>query len=377
MAMQRVAPKSSSCAPQSSVRPNSVNLRAQALGAFLDKLDEPERAGGADKRRGFLRWPFRREALEVVLNHPGGTDVVIKAACRNLSCGGISVLHNSFVHPGSQCVVRLPKPNGSIVSVSGVVKRCIHRAGVVHEVGIAFGAAISARDFVAEDPFSISYALEKVNPAELTGSALIADPSQTGRGIMRHYLRETGLVMEDVASAAAAPALATGRDVVIAATELPDASIADFAQSIRSAGFAGALIVIAPDTSVVTRLRVLAAKPTIVLAQPLSQVHVLRALAEVLIVGRGRADSSGSNLDRAKADLAHASDELRTAAVSGSCIHCSRSLRHIGDIADASGWPAISKLARKLTTELQASNAVEPLAPAIQSLVQACVIQAA
>lgn len=377
MGIQRVASKSSASAPHSSVRPNSVNLRAQALGVFLDKLDEPERAGASDKRRGFLRWPFRRETLELVLNHPGGTDVLVKVACRNLSCGGISVLHNSFVHPGSQCVVKLPRPNGAVVSVSGVVKRCIHRAGVVHEVGIAFDTAISARDFVAEDPFSISYALEKVNPADLAGSALIVDPSQTGRGIMRHYLRETGVVIEDVASAAAAPALAAGRDVVIATMELPDTSTADFAQSIRSAGFAGALIVIAPDTSIVTRLRVLAAKPTIVLAQPLSQVQVLRALAEILIMGRGRSDGSMANLDRAKADLAHASDELRTAAVSGSCIHCGRSLRRIGDIADASGWPAISKLARKLATELQASNAVEPLAPAIQALVQACVIQAA
>ena len=54
-------------------RPNSVNLRAPALDSLLDKFDTPQRKStGSIVNRSFVRWPFRRESVEVKVVHPGG-----------------------------------------------------------------------------------------------------------------------------------------------------------------------------------------------------------------------------------------------------------------------------------------------------------------
>jgi len=376
LTMQRIQTKTNGSLPQSSARPNTVNLRGPALAMFLDKLDDPEKAVGVSKRRGFSRRPFRREAVEVVLVHPGGTDMLVKVACRNLSTGGISVLHNSFVHPGSQCVTRLPKPDGTVISVPGAVKRCIHRAGVIHEVGIAFSRPINAKEFAAADPFTTYFSREAVNPMDLRGTLLVVEPSQTTRGIIRHYLRDTGLIIEEVTTAAWATVIACSCDIVLANGDLPDAQPADFARAIRDAGFGGGLVFTAADTSATTRMRIMPARPTVVLAEPLSQLQMLRAFAEVLLDGRSRADGATS-VARVKSDLGVACEGLRKAMASGSCIHCGRALKRIGDLSERAGWSSVLKMARQLSSELQAKPAVDVHTANLDALVHASLMQAA
>src|SRR5262245_25079873 len=116
--------------PKLNERPNTLGLQPRSLDALLDHLDDPEDPK-AVARREFVRWPFRRTTIHISIFHPGGSMVSLKLACRNLSRGGLALLHNAYVHPGSPCRVELPTLSGVFDRVEGVIQRCAHRRGTL------------------------------------------------------------------------------------------------------------------------------------------------------------------------------------------------------------------------------------------------------
>jgi len=216
-------------------RPNTIGLEAPKLDLLLNHLDAPEVEQPAKAKRHFARWPFRRIALNITIIHPGGSQVSLKLACRNLSCGGVGVLHTSFLHAGSKCIVELPSETGSVDRIEGVVSRCMHRRGTLHEIGIRFTRGIDLSRYVRRDADYVP-ALEKVDATKLVGSILCIDPSDADVELVRAVLGETQLSLRQVRTATEAIAEDTRSfSLIICERQLPDMHGLNLVQKLRAA----------------------------------------------------------------------------------------------------------------------------------------------
>lgn len=129
---------SSSAGLAAAGRSNTLGLSRLALDHLHATLDAFDAKIERDDARAYARVPVRAGAIGVCLEHPGGTRVELQMAGRNLSRGGISLLHSGFVHAGTKCVVRLPLVASRVGTFRGEVVRCTHRGGLLHEIGIRF-----------------------------------------------------------------------------------------------------------------------------------------------------------------------------------------------------------------------------------------------
>ena len=268
-------------------RQNTIGLDDRRLADLLDKLDAGE-AAPAPARRTHTRHHFRRTALRVALLRPDGTPLPLIVACRNLSRGGISILHNAFIHPGTRCLVMIPAITGGQVPVQASVVRCTHCQGLVHEVGLQFADPLDLHHFLQLDPLSDWLTLERVNAPDLTGSLLCVAADDADARIIRHFLRGTRLAVSTVSTAAHAIA-APPADLVITDESLPDASAADLISALRARGHAGPVLVTAPAHELARRDELSAVPASAFLAKPLDQQLLLRAIAELLPAPAARA----------------------------------------------------------------------------------------
>jgi CheY-like chemotaxis protein len=274
--------------------------------AFLNTLDGSNGQPPPNVKRDFVRWPFRRLAIELGITHPGGRDVhTVKVASRNLSNGGICVLHNNYVHPGSGCTIALPHPTRGVVKVSGKVMRCMHRSGVVHEIGIAFEKPIGANEFIVHDPLSNNFSLERVKPVDLKGRALLIEPSKPDRDAISHFLKGTSLAMVCVSNLAEALANCDRFDLVMLSSQIADEQPTPAVAKLRQTGLASPIVMLVPDDSARTREAVRDADVDQFVVRPLTGEMLLRALGDVMLVGRTRM-RAGQNVGAAAAANPHA-----------------------------------------------------------------------
>jgi CheY-like chemotaxis protein len=347
------------------------------LTALLDKFDTSSRdfhAGNASSAsRDFVRWPFRHDSLEVRVLHPGGSFGVIRVACRNLSRGGISVLHNCFLHPGTECRVMLPHPERGQVETPATVVRCMHRTGTIHELGIAFRTPIDARGFLQSDPFSNSFSLESVGGPELRGKLLVIEPSPTDRSILKHFLRTSAMEVVIVSSLAEAVLACEGVDAVIASSELPDTDPATLVITLRECRFEGPIVLLVPDASPLTRARTCGLAVQAIVVQPLTQDLLFRALGEVLLV-----DKNGARMASQDPSDKWVGDEL---SAIGKDLHqatCSRSIEKIRkccqrlrELSESVGLTTVSRLSADVLASL-VKGKLEAVRPNIDLLITAC-----
>lgn len=276
-------------------RPNTVNLKQDALAEVLDQI---ERGGSKspNAEREFVRWGFRREAVEATIYQPGGGNpVTLKLACRNLSCGGISLLHNAYVHLNTRIVITLTHPDKPSVTVEGAVKRCTHLKGLVHELGVKFSQPIQAREFVQLDPFSASFSLEKVDPEQLKGTIVYCDGSAAERKLVTHYLRGTSLRLRAAQDAAEAQKLVSeGCDLFITDFIVPGMTGTELVRAVRESGYDLPIIMVTADTASINRAALAQYRIGAFLAKPFRQEVILRAIAEFMAMDSGGRQSSSS-----------------------------------------------------------------------------------
>jgi CheY-like chemotaxis protein len=237
-------------------------------------------------------------AIELRLDHPGGTATSLKVACRNISCGGIGLLHRSFIHPGTRAHVRLPHNRKGFIDVSAVIVRCLHRAGVVHEIGLAFDKPINMQEVVDADPFQECFSVEHVNPEELTGNILYIEDSAMDARLLKHFTRMTKLSVAIATNSADAIAAASkGVKAILLDFHLPDGDAPALVTQLRAADVQAPIIAVTGDSSRATKERLQASGINAFLAKPLTEERVLRAIAEFLLSERWAAADSKSDID--------------------------------------------------------------------------------
>jgi hypothetical protein len=190
---------------QSAGRVNSLGVGQAALDALIKKLEAPAPGAGkndAKVRRQYIRWPFRTESITLRVSGPawagmGSAEVAVRVACRNISKGGMSVLHNSFLHTGTRLVVELPPPPGAPEDepprlIPAQIVRCQHRGGVVHELGIKFDEQLDVRAFVERDPFDQRFSVEALDLTRARWFMSAAARSSSARWSPRSRARGCG-----------------------------------------------------------------------------------------------------------------------------------------------------------------------------------------
>ena len=71
---------------------------------------------------------------------------------RNLSTRGFSFVHGVFVNTGIRCRITLPMLGNRWCEVEGVVHRCRHVQGIVHEVSVVFDEELDLAELVSLTP---------------------------------------------------------------------------------------------------------------------------------------------------------------------------------------------------------------------------------
>ena len=103
----------------------------------------------ANDLRRCERYPyFVAEGLPVEMSKDGRTLGTFLISPRNLSVGGLSFLHGTYLYPGTDCIIRLRTRSGAHQKVVGDVVHCRCVDGRIHEVGVAFRRPINIDAFV-------------------------------------------------------------------------------------------------------------------------------------------------------------------------------------------------------------------------------------
>jgi DNA-binding response OmpR family regulator len=276
----------------SAERPNTLGLGPTELSALLDFLDGDD-THCSKARREYARWPFRHVGLNVVFEHPGGGAVTLRLAGRNISGGGVALLHNGFLHPGTACRVALPRHDGSIREVTGRIVRCAHRRGMLHEICIRFDKPIDVRQFARARPGEEFHTLERVDPAKLTGSVVYVEDNALDAKIVHHFLRETAIKLRVCATCSEGlEAAANECDLLLVDHELPDMLGTAFLRQARERGIVAPAIILTAKPAESMEGNLWAIPDVGFIRKPFTQDHLLRILAERLLLRNGESQSA-------------------------------------------------------------------------------------
>lgn len=123
--------------------------RAQ-LQRLLDELDFVHRAFAGPERRREPRLSFRRITPPTRIIQVSGDVIKTPTVTRNLSSGGVGLLHKPFVYQGSQLVVSLTPTAGKPIHVAGLVVACRYTGEGYHESSVKFDQRIDLTRFISD-----------------------------------------------------------------------------------------------------------------------------------------------------------------------------------------------------------------------------------
>lgn len=276
-------------------RPNTLGLRDRELNQLLGSMEHSARASGHKPiDREFSRWPFPNTSVPVKLIHPGGNEVELRLACRNLSRGGVGLLHGAFVHPGSRLAVYLPRRAGGEQRIEGTVARCLHREGIIHEVGVRFDEPVAIRDFIRPDLFEGWLSYERIDPNQIEGSLIHVEPEPMDQKIVRHFLRETRVRVRSFASGAEALASArSGADLILCERTLSDMSGPEFIKALRAQQNRSPVVLTSDSPTPEATPEIRFSGANAFLNKPFDSAHLLLAVAEFLVGPASTASDPG------------------------------------------------------------------------------------
>jgi len=355
---------------QSSGRRNSLGLSHKEIETLLDRFDAAGASGSVN--REFTRWKFRLERVIMRTTHPGGSVVEIPVICRNLSSGGVGVLHSNYVHPGSEVSVCLEMQGGATSKeIDGVVRRCVHREGKIHDIGIEFKEAINVREALGMDILSDCFSRESINIEELSGNVVHVDPSALDRKIVQHFIRSTNITLRQAETGTEGLELSRGpTDVIMLSDQLEDPTAFDFVMQLRAEGSMASIVLIAATASPQTASLASSLKLDAMLTKPIGQEILMRALAEFLLDNTSKsADGSGNQGEAVAAmieRLRSLAMELNEALGANDMDTTQNVVGQLRNVGRRAGFEDIATLAEKASEDLTETKVLLDLSTACE-----------
>ncbi len=362
-------------------RRNTLGLREQELRALIREWDAQEDAN--DSLRRHARQSFLHDRVYVKVRQSSGSELILKMACRNLSSGGISLLHNAYVHPGAECTVVLEHRMEGPRAIEGRVVRCIHRVGVVHEIGVQFTSPIVVADFLGTMSPDEVFSFETIDPQDLEGVVLVVDALQIDFSLIQHYLKETRLRLRHARSVEEADTLLRdGLDVMILDLHIEDEKGADLLDRMRADGDETPVIATTIGLTPAMKPLISSLSNVRLLRKPFDEKRLLLALAEFMLqdlgsasmrVEKERIDTSVPHqlVDAFKNELQSMVDEIEKGLGDNDVHRCRVASLRIAGSAPSVGLATIGNLARQAADRLDAKGFDEAQAD-LRSLLDAC-----
>lgn len=266
---------------------NSLGVESQVYMKLLEKLNTPSRPS-SDKRKPIGRKHTRLEYvdpfLELSLQTSDHSTRTITVATRNISRGGMSVLHSSFVYPGTYVSASLTRVSGPAHPISGRVVRCEHRGGVVHEIGIKFGHEITVQEFVRPDINEAIRSYEVVRPELLTGKLLVVGTDKSIVPFAREYLQTTCIQYGFVDSGAEALKKdLRAFSLIFACMDVGKMTGPEFAKQLREHGYHKPVLLSGQASDELTRSQIRLSTADMYVPSPLCENDLMCALGEYLL----------------------------------------------------------------------------------------------
>ncbi|MDF1810105.1 MAG: response regulator [Phycisphaerales bacterium] len=359
---------------------NTIRLGQHELHKLLEQYDK-DQPDNQFPDREFVRWSFRVESVDLTIEHSTGSKVTLAVATRNISRGGISVLHSAFIHTGSPCVVTLNLPGGKKEFVPGKIVRCNHLQGRVHEIGIAFNEQVSTKDLLGLDPLNEAYSLERVEPDRLHGSTLVVTSTDLDRDLILMFLEDTNLDLSTADTVETALSRAKkGADLILTDFHLEDGSGPELIHALRKEGCEMPVIIMTSDKSETALDAVRDAEAAGILSKPITKDRLLQAFAEFL-----HADGDGGPLfselgndnpafpllGKFLTDVTRMALDLEKALRDNDEETCIKICRTLCGTASPLGFPSISEFAIAAETKISTKGCKEA-SNEIRSLIVAC-----
>jgi CheY-like chemotaxis protein len=357
------------------LRANSLGLTKTTLSTLLDKLDALT-AGETTTKRSLSRLAFRHESVQLHIIHPGGSEAAVRVASRNLSRGGMSLLHSAYIHPGSNCRVDLPTPSGTVRAVHGKIARCIHRGGVLHELGIKFDQHVDLRQFVRADPFNSVFSFENVKPESLSGTLVMCAQTTLDEQMFKHSMRQTSLKV--VTARTPDEALARVReacDVLVIDT----GATGEFASAVTAkmidAGVFVPIVVITSGQGQQIRAQLVDVNASIVLTKPVQPLTLWRSFAELGISGGAGNGSAGGQSTAGADQIARVraiANELRTGLSAHQFDELAKISGELRGLARSFQWDGLAQRIAELDMAIRAKGGEDELVATVCELADLC-----
>ncbi|MEM9372564.1 MAG: response regulator [Planctomycetota bacterium] len=263
---------------------NSLGMGPATYERLLEKLAEDADTGRPSASRQFTRIPLQDPFVRVAVENDSGMKRDMVLACRNLSRGGVGLLHSSFMYPDTTVIVYLTRFDGKPVGNRGRVVRVEHRGGVVHEIGIKFEREINPRDYLSNDITEAIPTLENVSAGSLKGDVVFATDNEQTVASIREALLETSLNFKIVADAASLEEELAGQPgMVLIDLELGDVSGPEFIKQLRVRGVNCPIALLGGANDELARSMIRVCGADALLRCPIVHGELLRTLGEFLL----------------------------------------------------------------------------------------------
>lgn len=355
---------------------------------ILDKLDTAEQKNPKNPRRGAARLEYRNRDIPFSVNHPGGGVGRYIVLGRNLSTGGISLLHAGYLHCGTECRLALTMPRGGAKTLLGKVTFCRLVAGQIHEIGVQFFEKIDLADFAtlyqkrtSDDPEA------RASMQPLTGKVLLVTTNAAERKLMQARLRQSGLnpTAVDRAGAAVDQIKLLPYSVVVCELALPAPGVAEFVQSLRRGGFTGAIVGIASEESPSEYQRATDAGMNGCIMKPIKHDAMHQALTKAMRDAGCKMDDGGPITSTLAGDpgsgeliqffISHAKESaaaISSAMKKNDIAAVRKECQSLKSIAGGYGFQSVAEAARQAVTNLDATMSIEESMPQVQGVLNVC-----
>lgn len=264
---------------------NTLGMNGQVYKQLLSKL---ELMNGSSTEpvvnRIYTRLEYLDPFLEIVMETSDRMQRTITVASRNISRGGMSFLHSSFVYPGTTIIAKLFRADSSLFNAKGKVIRCSHRGGVVHEIGIKFDTEIVVQEFIQPDINDSIKTLESVKAEQLKGKILIVGEDPSLIPFIREYLQPSSLNYGFVNTAKDANEKTLSEyNLIFACLDCGTMSGPEFAKNLRNSGYKKPIILAGRADDELTKKQIKLSAADMFLPIPITENSLLCALGEFLV----------------------------------------------------------------------------------------------
>ncbi|MBO6513447.1 MAG: response regulator [Phycisphaerales bacterium] len=360
---------------------NSLRIGARELDALLDRIED-QHADQKNPVRGFVRWDFRVVRADLTLEHMTGSKVKIPVATRNISRGGISILHSAYVYPDAKCHIYTEFEDGRKLDMHGTVMRCTHIGGKVHEIGIKFDEEISTKELLGLDPMHEAYSLESIDPEHLHGTVLILSVADLDQQLLMKLLEDTSLTILIAGSSETAIERAKkGCELILADSVVDEAPASEILSDLRASGIDAPFLIMTSDASGDIRDEMRMAGASGLITKPFTQCKLLQALAEFLL-GDGDTgplystlttdDSAYEILPKFLTNLSRMILTLEQGLRDSDCGVCLEVCRSLANSSTPLGFQPIGQIAVEAERALSKSHNVREAAADIRKLIISC-----